>query len=108
MLCCLGCAVQVDVDRDNLPLGDYMWLVLPQDHQQAAAGGGRGGRAAAAASAAAANGSAGTSSGVQAGDEDGNEEEEAAAAERLQSLVAGAVVERKTVSIAGLMCSPLL
>jgi hypothetical protein len=45
---------------------------------------------------------------VQAGDEDGNEEEEAAAAERLQSLVAGAVVERKTVSIAGLMCSPLL
>lgn len=96
--------MQVDVDRDKLPLGDYMWLVLPQDnHSQtaaAAAGGGRGGRAAAAAS-----GSAGASSEEQGGNEEGNEEEEeAAAAERLQSLVAGAVVERKTVSNPGSVC----
>jgi ERCC4-type nuclease len=65
---------QIDVDRDQLPLGDYMWLLLQQqDLQQAAT-------AAAAA--------------AQLDHEDGDER--AAAAERALCVTAGAVVERKT------------
>jgi len=77
--------LQVDVDRDSLPLGDYLWLVLPQGQQEAqhtaaAAAAGRGGAAAGGWS-----------------DVDDEDEESAAAAERSRCLVAGAVVERKTV-----------
>lgn len=95
----LCCAAQVDVDRDDLPLGDYMWLVLPQDQRDsastaaatAAAGSsrGRGGRGRSSGDGGASDGSA---------EEEEEEEEAAAAAERLQCLIAGAVVERKTVS----------
>ncbi|KAF6265830.1 hypothetical protein COO60DRAFT_764148 [Scenedesmus sp. NREL 46B-D3] len=64
----------LDVDRDQLPLGDYMWLMLPA------------GAAPSAADAAAA-----------AADSDAGEaEERAAAAERAACVLAGAVVKRKT------------
>lgn len=62
--------VQIDVDRDQLPLGDYMWLLLrQQDSRQAAAA-------------------------AAEGHEDGDYG--AAAAERALCELAGAVVERKT------------
>lgn len=64
--------VQVDVDRASLPLGDYMWLVL------------EGGATSSAAAAAA------------AASDDEHEEERAAAEERAACVLAGAVVERKT------------
>lgn len=65
--------MQLDVDRDRLPLGDYTWLMLPA------------GAAPSAADAAAA-----------ADSEDEQADERAAAAERAACVLAGAVVERKT------------
>jgi ERCC4-type nuclease len=61
--------VQLDVDRDKLPLGDYMWLMLPAGAAPSAA---------------------------DADSEDGEAEERAAAAERAACVLTGAVVERKT------------
>lgn len=87
-----GYVFQVDADRDNLPLGDYMWLVLPEEqqgpqHHNAPHGG-----------AAAARGGGGDQQDEEDGDEAEEEDEEsAAAAERSRCLLAGAVVERKTV-----------
>jgi hypothetical protein len=69
----LPSALQLDVDRDKLPLGDYMWLLLPA------------GAAPSAADAA-----------VAADSDDGEAEERAAAAERAACMLTGAVMERKT------------
>ncbi|WIA11755.1 hypothetical protein OEZ85_011850 [Tetradesmus obliquus] len=59
----------LDVDRDRLPLGDYTWLMLPAGAAPSAA---------------------------DADSEDEQADERAAAAERAACVLAGAVVERKT------------
>ena len=75
---------QVDVDRDELPLGDYCWLLLKGQGSQ---GMGRG----------AATAAGGLAEGYDNEEEDGEGDDAAAAEERDRCVLAGAVVERKTI-----------